>query len=104
MDAWRRENGARWAGGKFASVWVTSRPDASSWLKYHARQSSANFSSSLRETPRGVIDRFREVGGGVGPGRPFLRPLGLLLNEGEDGGITPDFAAGLPGGETTEVE
>jgi hypothetical protein len=51
-----------------------------------------------------VIDRFREVGGGVGPGCPFLRPLGLPPNEGEDGGITPGFAAGLPGGEATEFE
>lgn len=71
---------------------------------YQARQSSAKLSSSLRETPRGVIDLFRDVGGGVGPGRllPFLRPLGL--NEGEDGGITLDFIAGLAGGEIVEVE
>jgi hypothetical protein len=74
---------------------MIKRGERSRTKAYHARQSSAKFSSSLRETPRGVTDLFRDVGGGAGP--TFLRPLGLT--EGEVGGITPGFIAGLPGGE-----
>lgn len=70
---------------------------------YHARQCSANFSRSFCDTPSDVADRFRAEGGGVGPGRPVLRPLDLPeANVGDVGDVNPDFL-GLVGGDMADV-
>lgn len=101
MDAWRRENGARSDGGRFAKVCVIRRPDASSCEKYHNRQWSANFSRSLLATPNGVVERFRAEGGSVD--RAFLGVLDLPENDAEDGDTNPDLIPGLVAGGDTDV-
>ena len=62
---------------------------------YHARQYSANRSSSLGAKPMGVVDLMRALGGGVG--RPFLD---WDRNEGDVGErMRPETDRGLVGGE-----
>lgn len=116
-----REKGARWEGGKVASVCVIRRPELSSWLKYlarvlvacacvlrrrvlyQARQCSAKISRSLEATPLdGVADLFRWLGGGVG--LPFLVPLERPEKEGEVGESTRAPDLGLVGGDIDVVE
>lgn len=87
------------------STWryISGTNEKTTSYDYHARQCSPNFSRSLRDTPSGVADRFRVEGGGVGPGRPFLRPLDLPEGKaGEVGEVKPDFAMGLVGGDVAE--
>lgn len=68
----------------------------------HARQFSANFSSSLGPTPIGVSDRLRVEGEGIG--LPFLAVLDLPVNEDAVGESWSNFDLGLVGGVMEAAE
>lgn len=68
----------------------------------HARQFSANFSSSLGPTPIGVSDRLRAEGEGIG--LPFLAVLDLPVNEGVVGEACSNLDLGLVGGVNEAAE